>query len=369
MLLFAAQLAFLAAAVTVPFVVVMVLAARRRARQASLLWLLAISVEKELPLEDELEAYSDGLTGRHRSDVVYLAEVLRSGDSLPDALAFIPGLVPQDAVMAAHVGAESGRLAEALRDAALRHQRGESAGVSPAMSLFAAGLYFGVVLNYAAFLTFFLMYYIVPKFKKIFEDFDTELPQVTQHLITASNVLAEWIAAPFAAWLGILGLLVLMGWATVRGWGEFRFNWLGRWLTGVDRPHVLRNLALVAAGGLPIEKGLQAIAREHRRINIRRRASTALLHCREGSDPWQALGLAGLLRPAEEELLRSAQTNGNVPWALRELADTIEQRRWFRLAAALEVLQPVAVVALGLVVLVICVSFFLPLVKIVNDLS
>ena len=367
-MLFLAQLVFLAVIVTVPFIAVTVLAAGRRARQASLLWLLAITVEKGLPLEDELEAYSDGLTGRERNDAAYLAELLRAGDSLPSALAFLPGLVPQDAVMAAHVGRESGRLGEALRAAAVRHQTGGST-LSPAMSLLALVLYVGLVLNYAAFVTFYLMYHIVPKFKKIFEDFETELPQPTSDLITASDALANWAAVPLTVGLVIVGLLVLIGWATVRGWGEFRLNWIGGRLTRFDTPGVLRNLSLVAASDLPIERGLEAIAREHRRVNIRRRAAEALADCQAGCDPWHALGLAGLLRAAEEELLRSAQASGNVPWALRELADAIEERRWFRWAAAVEVLQPIAVLWLGSIVLVVCVAFFLPLIKLVNDLS
>jgi type IV pilus assembly protein PilC len=366
---FLAQLAFVALILTAGFVAIAIVAARRRARQAALLWLLAITVEKGLPLEDELEAYSDGLTGRDRTDVIYLADLLRSGDALPEALALISGLVPQHAVLAAQMGAESGRLPQALRDAAVRHEARWRPGSTPAVSLIGSLLYFGFIASYAVYVIFYLMYAIVPKFKKIFEDFDTELPGATVDLIAASDVLFDHFPALLLALMAVAGLLGLAIWATVRGWGEFRFNWMGGLLTRVDLPNVLRNLSLVTSAGLPVERGLAALAREHRRINIRRRAANALLECREGGDPWLALAHAGLIRPSEAELLRSAQATGNVPWVLRELADTIDQRRWFRWAAAIEAIQPVAVVVLGLVVLLICVSFFLPLVKLVNDLS
>jgi general secretion pathway protein F len=361
--------ALLALALSGAFVACAVLAARRRAAQASLLWLLAITIEKGLPLEDELESYSDGLTGRERRDVVYLAEILRAGDSLPDALAFIPGIIPRPAVTAAHVGLASGRLAEALRDAAVRHETGWQPHKSPHILFLGTVLYAGGIGLSAMSILFFLMYWIIPKYKKIFEDFEVELPESTQNLIAGSDVLYEWTPAPVLLAMALAGLLVLIGIASVRGWSEYRFDWLGPWLTRFDLPGVLRNLALVTSAGLPVEQGLQTLVREHSRRNIRRRASQALAYCREGEDPWQALRRAGLVRPAEEELLRSAQAGGNVPWVLRELADAIAARYWFRWAATVEVLQPAAVLVLGAIVLVVCVGFFAPLLELIDALS
>jgi type II secretory pathway component PulF len=369
MIFFLAQIGFLALVLTGGFVAVAIAAARRRARQASLLWLLAITVEKGLPLEDELEALSDGLTGRHRTDVLYLADLLDSGDALPEALAEVPGIVPQHALLAAQTGAESGRLAQALRDAAVRHEARWRPESAPAVALVGSVLYSGAIIVYALFVVSFLMYWIVPKFKKIFEDFDTELPGPTIELIAASDLMFEYFPAVLLGMLAGAALLGFIAWATIRGWGEFRFNGIGGLLTRVDLPDVLRNLSLVTAAGLPVERGLATIAREHQRTNIRRRSAVALAECRAGRNPWQALAHAGLIRAAEADLLQSAQTSGNVPWALRELADAIDQRRWFRWAAAIEVLQPVAVALLGIIVLLICVGFFMPLVTLVNDLS
>jgi type II secretory pathway component PulF len=368
-ILLLSPIAIVGAIAVAAFTVLVVLVERRRSQQASLLWLLAIAVDNDLPLADELESYSDAASRRQRHDVLYVAELLRSGESLPDALAAVPGLIPRDTLLAAHMGLESGRLAEALRGSAIRHQQQRPFSQSPTASLLGSIVYCGAVLGSVLFLTFFVMYFIIPKFRKIFEDFDTDLPALTTRVIDVSDVMVEYFYLVVLGGLGAATLLVLIGWATVRGWSELRLEWLGPALTRIDAPAVLRNLALVTASGLPIETGLATIAREHHRANIRRRAATALAESKSGSDPWHALAHAGLATSAEAELLSSAQAAGNVSWALNEIAHSIEQRRWFRWTAFVEAVSPVPIIALGAVVLVICASFFLPLVKLINDLS
>ena len=55
------------------------------------------------------------------------------------------------------------------------------------------GTAFGAV---ATLIVGFIMYYIIPKFKKIFEDFNTELPEITVVLI--GLLLAALIIASFS---------------------------------------------------------------------------------------------------------------------------------------------------------------------------
>ena len=74
-------------------------------RRGALLWVLAIAVEKQLPLVPVLEAFADDSRGLWRTRTLELAAALRSGVSLPDALQELPGVVPHSAVLAARVGA------------------------------------------------------------------------------------------------------------------------------------------------------------------------------------------------------------------------------------------------------------------------
>ena len=77
----------------------------------------------------------------------------------------------------------------------------------------------------------------------------------------------------------------------------------------------------------------------------------------------------GLITRPESTLLKSAQDAGNLPWALNQLADSLERRFAFRWMTTLEFLQPAVVLFMGFVTLFICLGMFMPLIKLLNDLS
>ena len=76
-----------------------------------------------------------------------------------------------------------------------------------------------------------------------------------------------------------------------------------------------------------------------------------------------------LINQGEAVLLEAAQRLGNLPWALRETADNIRRRRNHRNDVLLELARPVALVCFGLIVGSFALAFFMPLVKLLNDLS
>ena len=68
-------------------------------------------------------------------------------------------------------------------------------------------------------------------------------------------------------------------------------------------------------------------------------------------------------------LIEAAQRVGNLPWALREIADVREKRYIFRVDTLVQLFRPVPIIAIGLFVGWVCVAMFMPVVKLVNDLS
>src|SRR6185369_4162755 len=173
-----------------PIITLLVLGAlgtRHRGRQATLLWLLAITVEKGMPIADEIDAFADTVYGRYRQRLKTLADLLRGGMSLPEALDGLPGLVPSWAVLVMHTGMKNARLTEALREAAVLYAGQERERTNETYSFGGFMLYLFDVMTFGLSITGFLMYWIVPKFKAIFEGFGTELPGTTVLLIESSN--------------------------------------------------------------------------------------------------------------------------------------------------------------------------------------
>jgi protein transport protein HofC len=340
----------------------------RASRQAALLSVLAIATEKKLALVPMLDAFADDSRFGWRHSVRDLSDMLQSGASLPDALEAVPGLLPPEAVLAARVGAESGTVGAALRLAAKKlAPRREMVMSSP-----------GSVVLYLVFLTLIMfqiisgiMIYIVPKFQKIFADFGTELPVLTQTIIEASDFVATFgilfIPVVFAAmWFAVV-------YAAAAGRGAMPltgpFKILLQMVPRIATGDILRNLSVVVAAGRPLAGALTTMAGFHPTPSIRRRIAAVADDVDQGHDCWKSLNEAGLIKRREAALLASAERVGNLDWALRQLATSIDSRIEFRFNMLVEFISPALLLFYGMIVATVVVGMFMPLIKLLNDLS
>ncbi len=356
-------------AIALGAIVVVAVRGVERSRQAATLWLLAIVTKRKLPLVDEVEAFADGVMAVDKRKVAMVAERLRGGASLGESLADVPGLVPEQAALLARVGERTGTIDVALRSEAERLLRSAGPAAASGSSPSLLAMYLVAILLLAATILSGIMIFIIPKFKKIFDDFGSRLPAMTEFVIDASSATASYWYLPFAlmiaaAWA--LGLSYLL----LRAFGvrlpRLRLPWRG---ARSSAPVALRALALAAEAGRPLGDGLDPLADDARHPSDRRRFGRLRARHVAGEDVWLALRAGWFVTTNEADLLAAAERAGNLPWALRHVADRLDDRRRLRWAAALEFLQPAVVLAMGLVVAVIVIGLFLPLVQLINDLS
>jgi type II secretory pathway component PulF len=342
-----------------------VLAYRRwTTQQDALLAVAAIAAEREMPLAPALAAFSEECGIVYRGEVFALAQYLAAGLTLPESLARLPGVFPRDAALLARVGWETGKLPAALRQAAASRStlRPPWAAISSRIA------YFLWVILVIQVIVSFMMYFIIPKFEAIFKDFGVPLPQVTAFVIMASHFLFKfsWVLVP----LVLAEVLLLLSW-------PFSFFGLEYFhVPGIDRLFIRRHTALVlrclgwvVEAGRPLPWGIELLSRWYPTRWVRVRLERAAVDVAHGQDWTTALARQGLLGPADVALLESSRRAGNLAWALRETAEGGERRLAYRLQIAVDALFPMVVVALGVVVGLIAVSFFTPLVVLIGRLA
>jgi type IV pilus assembly protein PilC len=88
-----------------------------------------------------------------------------------------------------------------------------------------------------------------------------------------------------------------------------------------------------------------------------------------GRDWSESLCNQGLIKPADQAVLKAAQRVGNLPWAMREMADSNRRRLAYRLSALVQLAYPPVIICIGLIVMFIVVALFLPLITLVMRLS
>jgi type II secretory pathway component PulF len=360
---------FLAAVVFIGIVIVF--ARRRATNQDALLDILAIAAERGVPLGPAVEAFAESSGGRFRRWADTLAGLLNSGVPLADALNVVPRILPPDARLLIRVGGDAGLLPGALREAsAARRSRGT--GHTALLPRFS---YLILVLLVMQVISGFILYFIVPKFEAIFHDFHVSLPPVTIFVIRASHVV---VGSP------LLGVLILAEVLLLLHLPFAYFGWSGGYLPGIDRfllapfdrllvrrhsAVILRALASGTEAGRPLTRVLNTLAEYHPSGWVGQRVGRVLDDVRKGADCWKSLRDHGLIRPADAAVLEAASRVGNLPWALRQTAESGERRLGYRLQLWLQLLFPAVVLAMGGLVGLLVAAFFLPLITLIRALT
>ena len=342
--------------------------AKNRSRQIELIWMLAIAVRSGRLLADEIESYAQGTWGRRHRQLIEMAQRLRDGVPITE-LAVPQGLLPRSAGMLIAAGISSASLPETLRSTAVRmtqelFEEDESSNASGAL------IYPATIVPVTLLIVGFLMYYIIPKFKKIFDDFGTELPQATVLLISISDAIINfWYVFGIPLFYIPVGVFVFVTMAEYHGWRVMLQSLLGRWFIRWYSPDVMRSLAQTIEQGVRLDEALVAIAQYPGPLRLRNRIAWSIDRLRSGDPAWQTLQTAGLLRHYETIVLETAEKTGNLPWALETLATNLERRSAFRVQVILEILRPVLLITVALVVGFIAFAMFMPLIKLMNDFS
>ncbi len=230
-----------------------------------------------------------------------------------------------------------------------------------------AGLTFYVVCFFllSAGLIAFLLYWVIPRFMRIFQEFHTSVPAPTRLMLTLVDAAgAHWYLF-LGAFLGLIawGLFVVIrrgGWAGVNtGLASFVYPRL-------ETPGVLRSLAQTVACHQPLSYGIESLEVHHPHRGIRRRLRRLREQIVRGHHSFQPLADAGLLSGREADALTCAERAGNLSWVLDAIADNIDRRHRTFLESVVETVQPAVITGIGLLVFVICIGIFYPIVHLIQ---
>jgi type II secretory pathway component PulF len=165
----------------------------------------------------------------------------------------------------------------------------------------------------------------------------------------------------------VIGLYICILFNSGRGLGFF-----GRfvpWMTTGERASVLRGLADTIRAQRPVNDCLQIFSDWAMRSTVRRRSLRANRAILNGDDWIAALNAEGFLNQSEVGMIQSSVDAGRVSWALDQLADGIESRRNYQFRLMNELMTPALTLLIASLVLITCMAYFGPLVKLIQALA
>jgi len=341
---------------------------RRRAFAATALavWTrqLAGLVGAGLPLERALAALADEAEQpRQRELIAHLRAEVNAGSSFARALASAPREFDEvyRAVIAA--GEQSGALGAVLERLA------DDLEASQALraKLLAAALYPAIVSVVALLIVVFLVTYVVPQVAGVFGGTQRALPTLTLAMLALSDLVRHW------GWLLLLALAgagVALALALRQPGFRLRFDaaWLrlpllGRLARGYNAARFAGTLAMLAGAGVPILKALQAAAETLANRALRADALEALAQVREGAPLAAALAARKRFPGLLAMFARLGEQTGTLPQMLQRAATQQSAEVQRRALALATVLEPLLIVAMGLIVMLIVLAVLLPIIE------
>ena len=325
---------------------------------------LAGLITSGLPLERALTALTDEAEKeRERQLLAALRSEVNAGSPFAKALAQFPAEFSPIYVAVVGAGEQGGHLGTVLEKLAddLEERQALKA------KLVGAALYPAIVTLVAIAIVMFLVAYVVPQVANVFTGTKRALPFLTVAMLAISAAVRSY------GWL--MGFVVAASVAATRlalRNDAFRERFDSAWLTlpfvgrlsrGYNAARFASTLAMLAGAGVPILKALQAAGETLSNRAMRADAMDALILVREGAPLAAAMGQKKRFPGLLSMFARLGEQTGQLPVMLQRAANQLSaevQRRAMQLAT---VLEPLLIVAMGMVVMLIVLAVLLPIIQ------
>jgi type II secretory pathway component PulF len=325
-----------------------------------------------LPLDQGLAALAQEMgRGRLQRVTAAIAEDLRAGRTLPEALQRQEGRVPPFYAGLVSAGVRTGRIGEVL--ATLTTYARSMAGLRAIV--IDALFYPAVVVTFAAVLIGYLCYYLLPQFDRIFHDFHMHLPVMTELVYEVSRQPLLYIVAPILTVVVLLVLLRLGLRVTERGrrtWARliYAIPVAGTLIRTARLAAFTDLLAILVDHELPLPEAFR-LAGEASSDPIMAAAVGRVQHdLNQGVPLGAALRGAGLVPEWVAWMAGLGERRGALGPALHQVAAMYRRQAEVRAALLRSVLPPFLVLCTaGLFVSVFVLTMMLPMYALLEGLS
>ena len=304
-----------------------------------------------------------------KNSLIDVVEDVESGMTLSESMARHPKCFDRLYVNMVRAGEAGGALEVILQRLAEFKEKSQSLK----KKIIGAMIYPAVVIFVAVAILIFIMVMIIPKFKKIFEEFGLQLPWATKTLIGISNWMANyWYWVP----LFPLGIYIMLKLIRLTKAGTYALDRMSLWIpvvgTLIEKTIVartMRTLGTLVSSGVPILEALSIVRDTANNAVFEKMFQRVLESIREGDTIADPLRQSRLVDAMVVNMIEVGEETGDLDTMLYKIADFYDEEVDNTVKALLSLLEPIMIVFLGGAIGGIVIALFLPLVKLLEGLS
>jgi MSHA biogenesis protein MshG len=207
--------------------------------------------------------------------------------------------------------------------------------------------------------------FVIPAFAKVYQGFKAELPMMTKVLIGFSNfMLAYWpvmlavLAVTIFAFRGYIG--------TPKGrlqWDEFKMKIpvAGPIILKATLARFARSFALAIRSGVQAVQELTIVANTVDNTHVARKIESMREGVERGESVLKTALATSIFTPIVLQMVAVGEETGALDDLMAEIADMYQREVEYDLKSIASQIEPVLVVALGVMVLILALGVFLPI--------
>ncbi|MFM2408702.1 MAG: hypothetical protein RL358_1444 [Pseudomonadota bacterium] len=207
--------------------------------------------------------------------------------------------------------------------------------------------------------------FVIPAFAKVYAGFHADLPLITKLLIGFSGFMVNY-------WFLMLALLALLVVAiryyinTVDGrfkWDRYKFQLpvVGSIILKATLARFSRSLALSFKSGIPIMQGMSVVSMVVDNEFMRSRVDQMRDGIERGESILRTAIGAKVFNPIVLQMIAVGEETGDMDGLMFEVADMYEREVKYEVEALSSKIEPILIVALGILVLILALGVFLPM--------
>ena len=298
--------------------------------------------------------------GAHRKVLVTLLEAIARGEPFSQAIARFPEFFSSLYIATIRSSERTGNVKDALvrfiayqESVDIVRRKALSALLYPAILLVAGVLVLG-----------FLMFYVVPRFARVYEDISTSLPAFSSLLLSLGRsvdahggTIAAVLATVFCAGAWTLSQQQWRARLIAQLW---RLPWLGERMKIYQLARFYRTVSMLLRAGIAAPRAIEMVA-TLLAPSLRTHLWGALTAIREGRTISSSLTAAGLATPVATRMMMVGERSGQMADLMDRVARFYDEQTARFVDAFTRLLEPALMAAIGLAVGLVVVLMYMPI--------
>ncbi|HUT28304.1 MAG TPA: type II secretion system F family protein [Sedimentisphaerales bacterium] len=330
---------------------------------AALCWQLTTMVEGGIPITSAIETIADDIeSGQLQNVLTQVLEKMQKGETFSESIGNFPHVFNQLSRAIILAGETGGSLPTSLKRVAEYFDNRDKL----ARKIKGAMAYPIFVVTFIVLIVIFIMAFIIPRFKTIFDQFGGELPAFTRGFMGVYDALRFNLVY-------IIGFILLVVTGAVFAYtktqkGHYFFSRLtlalplfGKLISQAFVTMFCKTMSTLLGSGVSVLEAFTILSTMARNDIIRDAVTRTREQVVGGCNIHVSMAQAGFFPNMVVKMVQVGEESGSLTRVLDRTADYYERKVDATITTLMSLLEPVMIVTVGAIVLVVVLALYLPI--------